>query len=105
VPGLLFIELPNWESLGRRLRGPRWSQMKPPEHINFYSPSTLRHAVSAAGFCVIRLSTEYPSIMDRAEVRRPSRPLHRLLALAAAVACRFGMGVYVRILARKAALE
>lgn len=100
--GLLFIELPNWWSIGRRIRGAKWSQMKPPEHINYYSPLALRHALSRAGFEVVHLSTVYPSLRDRARQLQRFRLFHLALWGVAMVMCRIGWGGYVRALARKA---
>jgi hypothetical protein len=35
--GDFFIELPNWNRLGRLVKGSFCSQLKPPEHINFFT--------------------------------------------------------------------
>jgi 2-polyprenyl-3-methyl-5-hydroxy-6-metoxy-1,4-benzoquinol methylase len=99
--GLLFIELPNWASVGRRARGAKWSQLKPPEHINFFTPRSLAAAVHRAGFRVLKAGTSYPSLMNEALVRRQSRPLHMVKAGLAAIASYFGGGGYVRVLAQK----
>lgn len=99
--GKLFIELPNWNSLGRMIRESSWSQLKPPEHINFFTPYSLRTAVEKAGFEVVKCSTHYPSIMDAAAVRRLTQPLHLGAAIAASPACWLGHGGYLRLLAQK----
>ena len=44
--GVLLIELPNWKSAGRHVHGMRWKQLRPPEHINFFSPRSLRDALT-----------------------------------------------------------
>lgn len=99
--GLLFIELPNWGSIGRKVRGAKWSQLKPPEHINFFTPKSLATAVSKVGFQVLDAGSAYPSLMNEAVVQRPSRPLHQLKAGLAAIASRLHCGGYVRVLAQK----
>ncbi len=99
--GLLYVELPNWWSMGRLLRGSRWSQMKPPEHINYYAPRVLRDALARAGFRVIHLATSYPSIYDKAAVPRLSRPFYQAAALAARCVCAFQCGGYLQALATK----
>ncbi len=102
VPGgLLFVELPNWSSVGRRARGVRWSQLKPPEHINFFTPTTLALAAEKAGLKVETSTSAYPSLANEAAVQRPSRPLHQAKAVIAAVASKLDCGGYVRLLARK----
>jgi SAM-dependent methyltransferase len=100
--GLLFIELPNWSSVGRRARGVRWSQLKPPEHINFFTPTTLAAAASRAGWRVHSSTSAYPSLANEAAVPRASRPLHQVKAALAAVASRLDCGGYVRLLAERA---
>lgn len=101
VPGgYLFIELPNWNSMGRVIKRDRWSQLKPPEHINFFTQRSLRYAAQQCGFQVVRCDTHYPSIKDKAAVRRPSRTLYRLAWAVAAASCRIGRGGYLRLLAR-----
>ena len=99
--GLLFIELPNWGSIGRKVRGAQWSQLKPPEHINFFTPKSLATTVRKVGFEVLDASSAYPSLMNEAAVQRPSRPLHQLKAGLAAIASKLDSGGYVRVLAQK----
>lgn len=99
--GLLFIELPNWNSVGRTVKKADWSQMKPPEHINFFTSRSLGAAVRHAGFRPVRSDTHYPSMVDKARVRRRSRPLHALAAVAAGAASALGRGGYLRLLARR----
>jgi SAM-dependent methyltransferase len=102
VPGgMLFVELPNWKSLGRLLKGAKWSQLKPPEHINFFSPSSLSVAVEKAGLRTILATSAYPSFADRALVRRWSRPAWVAISGIASIASYFGFGGYVRLVAEK----
>ena len=104
APGaLLFIELPNWNSVGRVLRRTKWAQLKPPEHINFFNSRSLTNLIKRAGLDVVRCTTHYPSLVDGARVRRASRPLRMLLAAAAVGACRVGRGGYLRLLGRRVA--
>ncbi len=99
--GALFIELPNWASLGRIVKGKAWGQLKPPEHINYFTPASLSAAVTAAGFRIARCTTEYPSLMDQAAVRGWSSPFHQARALIARMACALGHGGYVRLLVHR----
>ncbi len=54
--GALFIKVPNYASLLRRLRGARWSGYRWPEHVQYFTPQTLTGLVRAAGFevCEVR---------------------------------------------------
>ena len=99
--GLLFVELPNWSSVGRRARGVRWSQLKPPEHINFFTPASLALAARKAGFEIHSSTSAYPSLANEAAVERASRPLHQVKAAIASVASKLDCGGYVRLLAEK----
>lgn len=101
--GLLLIELPNWNSIGRIARGSRWSQLRPPEHIDFFIPHSLRFALEQAGFQVVRCTTRYPSLVNEVALWRPSWPLHQAMAVVARLACGLGLGGYLRVLARKPA--
>jgi len=99
--GRLLIELPNWNSLGRVLRRSAWSQLKPPEHINFFTPRSLRAAVEKAGMAVVESRTAYPSLLDRAAVLRRTRPLHLAVAVAGRAAGAAGRGGYLRLVAER----
>lgn len=99
--GLLFIELPNWNSVGRVVKRARWSQMKPPEHINYFTRGSLVDAVRRAGLTPLRADTHYPSLWDGARVRRRSRPLRLGVALVGSVVSSAGGGGYLRLLARR----
>jgi len=97
--GTLFIELPNWTSLGRHIRGLDWKQLKPPEHINFFTPSALAKAVTAAGFVVQRKWTVYPTF-DRTAADPNTAPWRRWGAgLVGAALNRIHRGGYARVLA------
>ncbi len=54
--GALFVKVPNYASLLRRLRGARWSGYRWPEHVQYFTPDTLACLVRAAGFdvCEVR---------------------------------------------------
>jgi 2-polyprenyl-3-methyl-5-hydroxy-6-metoxy-1,4-benzoquinol methylase len=99
--GMLFVELPNWNSLGRRVRGARWSQLKPPEHINFFTPRSLVRAAELAGFIDAKAWSVYPP-------KRPHRPedyqpnlTQRLRDQLARMAGPLGWGGYARLVARQ----
>ncbi|MCG9879924.1 MAG: class I SAM-dependent methyltransferase, partial [Bacteroidia bacterium] len=48
--GVLFIETPNSDSLGAKIRGKNWSNIIPPEHINYYVSQSLSNSLKIAGF-------------------------------------------------------
>jgi len=99
--GVLFVELPNWDSAGRLFKGAHWKQLKPPEHINFFNTASITFAAQQAGFTVQRCSTHYPSLADQAAVKRPTRPYHLAVGFAASLASAIGRGGYLRLFARR----
>ena len=54
--GLLHLCLPNFDSLERRLFGPRWFGLDMPRHLYHFSPATIRRLLREAGFDVLELS-------------------------------------------------
>jgi len=99
--GHLLIELPNWNSVGRIGRGSKWSQLRPPEHINFFTPKSLSNAVSRAGFVVKKAVSIYPSMTNRIELKSHPSLRDRTAAFAASAVSLFGFGGYVRLLAQR----
>jgi len=103
TPGAyLVIELPNWHSFGRILKRDRWSQLRPPEHINFFTRASLQRTASRAGWRIERSATLYPHARNRAaELWHQRRPLRATrYAAPAAVLERLGLGGYLRVVAR-----
>lgn len=48
--GLLYATTPNFNSLSRRLLGPRWNVIEYPEHLCYFTPKAIAHWLRAAGF-------------------------------------------------------
>ncbi len=51
--GRLLVMTPNIRSLLARVSGRRWVSLKPPEHVRYYSPRSVRTLLRAAGFDVL----------------------------------------------------
>ncbi|MBD2188999.1 class I SAM-dependent methyltransferase [Pseudanabaena sp. FACHB-723] len=58
--GILFIETPNLDSLGAKIRGKNWSNIIPPEHINYYSSKSLASSLTISGFDKFKIFTNAP---------------------------------------------
>jgi 2-polyprenyl-3-methyl-5-hydroxy-6-metoxy-1,4-benzoquinol methylase/transcription elongation factor Elf1 len=99
--GHLLIELPNWNSLGRIGRGAKWAQLRPPEHINFFTPKSLANAVACAGFVVKKSVSLYPSMTNRVVLKTNPTLADRFVSLAGSLVSRIGFGGYVRLLAQR----
>jgi SAM-dependent methyltransferase len=55
--GLIYVDVPNYHTLSIRLGRDDFWLNKPPEHLNYFTPSTLRHLLKTAGFEDIRLES------------------------------------------------
>lgn len=55
--GLLYITTPNFDSLCRYTLGDRWNVISYPEHLVYFTVSTLRFCLERAGFETLAVST------------------------------------------------
>lgn len=57
--GVLIGQVPNWNSLWRRLFPRCWSGLQAPRHMSFFAPGTLRRMLAKAGLVTIRVSPAF----------------------------------------------
>lgn len=57
--GLLVVKVPNYASLNRRVRGANWCGFRYPDHVNYFTPSSLERVVTGAGFSIERFSLAF----------------------------------------------
>jgi 2-polyprenyl-3-methyl-5-hydroxy-6-metoxy-1,4-benzoquinol methylase len=88
--GVLAIETPNWKGAGALVRGPRWSHIIPPEHLNYFGPTALRRIALRAGFARSSTATTTPPFLEGLD-RMPAS-LRRVARLTYRVAARLGAG-------------
>ena len=50
----LFIKVPNYASLNRRVRGRKWCGFHIPSHVNYFTPETLQRMIEATGYRVVQ---------------------------------------------------
>ena|SRR2546421_2145359 len=51
APGAFaVVKVPNYRSLNRIVMGRRWCGFRYPDHLNYFSPNTLRAMANKAGF-------------------------------------------------------
>ena len=50
--GRIIIKVPNFDSWNRKIRQERWCGFRYPDHVNYFTPDTLRSAVERAGLRV-----------------------------------------------------
>ena len=60
--GLLFITTPNFDGIERFVLGPNWGMIMYPEHISYYSATTLNDVVTSTGMKKIKTYTENISL-------------------------------------------
>lgn len=48
--GMVIIKVPNYGSLNRKVRGPRWCGFRYPDHVNYFTPASLKKMCRASGF-------------------------------------------------------
>lgn len=70
--GYVVVKVPNYACWNRRLRGARWCGFRWPDHVNYFTPKTLREMATRAGFHVLRMG-----LRDR---HPPSDSLYAVLA-------------------------
>jgi 2-polyprenyl-3-methyl-5-hydroxy-6-metoxy-1,4-benzoquinol methylase/glycosyltransferase involved in cell wall biosynthesis len=55
--GLVYVTCPNFDSFSRRALGPGWTVVEYPEHLNYFTASTLRALMGRHGFQEVSLAT------------------------------------------------
>lgn len=97
--GILFIETPNIQSLGSKIKGKNWSHIIPPEHIIYFSPASLKYALEQAGFKQFFVRTSAPQVVE--SIAQWPLVLRRFASLAYQIAPRVGLGAAVQAIAIK----
>lgn len=54
--GVLVIKVPNVGSTRARIQGKRWRQIKPPEHLHYFSKRSIESLLAKHSFQIIKLS-------------------------------------------------
>ncbi|MEC8554455.1 MAG: class I SAM-dependent methyltransferase [Planctomycetota bacterium] len=52
--GSIVLKVPNYACWNRYLRGSKWCGFRYPDHVNYFTPTTLRRLAAEAGFTVSR---------------------------------------------------
>jgi SAM-dependent methyltransferase len=53
--GLAYVEVPNYDSLCRRIFGPRWAHFEAPRHLSQFTPRTVSLLAKAAGLRLVKV--------------------------------------------------
>jgi 2-polyprenyl-3-methyl-5-hydroxy-6-metoxy-1,4-benzoquinol methylase len=63
--GRLIIKAPNFACVNRHIRGRRWCGLRLPDHVNYFTPRSLRSMLEEAGFTLVRMNPfDRPIISD-----------------------------------------
>jgi len=54
--GRLILKMPNYASINRRVRGERWCGFRFPDHVNYFTPASLRRMVEHAELRVVQMN-------------------------------------------------
>jgi 2-polyprenyl-3-methyl-5-hydroxy-6-metoxy-1,4-benzoquinol methylase len=60
--GQLALSTPNYDSLYRRMLGPRWFYHIPTQHLSYFSPATMKALLLKTGFAEVRIFTSGRSL-------------------------------------------
>ena len=69
--GCVYLTTPNFNSLSRRIAGPRWRAIAYPEHLNLFTPGSLHQLLTRAGLLKEDLRT---TGLSPADIRAGLRP-------------------------------
>ena len=53
--GRIIVKVPNYNCIGRLLRGRKWCGFRWPDHVNYFTAQTLSAMARAAGLEVVRM--------------------------------------------------
>jgi len=56
VNGSIIIKVPNYASVNRKIRGENWCGFRFPDHVNQFTPNTLKKMVTKAGYRIIKFN-------------------------------------------------
>lgn len=48
--GAVYVKVPNWGSVNRVVTGAKWCGIRLPDHVNYFTPASLRAMAAKAGF-------------------------------------------------------
>lgn len=106
--GVLLIETPNQAGLMRRLMGARWAMYRPPEHLLYFNPGSLRRVLERSGFEVVYAKASkkvftLPYLRDKLRVSNPllARGLSLVCGFAANLKFWLPSGSFIAIARRK----
>lgn len=80
--GALYVTTPNYRSLGHILAGRGWSVVNYPEHLNYFTPATLRRLASTQKLRALQVLTTGVSLV-RLRVRHGQQRAEKDAAVAA----------------------
>ena len=97
--GLFFLETPNWDGIGAIVQKERWSHLIPPEHLNYFGPSSMRVLAERNGFQILSMKTVTPPYL--VSIQRFPILLKRILRLAYSFSSFLNRGPTLQVLLKR----
>lgn len=72
--GAVFVRVPNFGSLNRRVIGPKWCGFRYPDHVNYFTLQTLTDTAARAGFTTHLVNKVTRPVDDNISVLLHKRP-------------------------------
>jgi SAM-dependent methyltransferase len=72
--GIIYVRIPDFGSINRRVMGTRWCGFRFPDHVNYFTDASLRKLSSSIGFTYVRKN--WASVLDDnldVELVKPAR--------------------------------
>jgi SAM-dependent methyltransferase len=58
--GYVVLSTGNWDAWRRRVQGQKWALLRPPKHLYYFTPTTLKTLVDQVGFTTVEVWQEPP---------------------------------------------
>jgi len=97
--GLIIIEVPYINGIGSILKGKNWSQLNPPNHINFFTKKGFRLLFHNAGFQIEKISTN--SYNSQSIIQSFPKMLRWAATIFIGIFTFFGFGGNLRVYVKK----
>ncbi len=97
--GLFFLETPNWDGVGAIFQRERWSGLIPPEHLNYFGPSSMRVLAERNGFQILSMTTVTPPYLE--SIQGFPKPIRYLLELIYGASSILHLGPTLQVLLKR----
>ena len=97
--GLFFLETPNWDGIGSIIQKEKWSHLIPPEHLNYFGPSSMRVLAERNEFQILSMTTVTPPYLE--SIRGYPKPIRIMMELMYEASSLLQRGPTLQVLLRR----